>query len=61
MGTTVDVRAVGVTGDVTTLPLLPPPPAARAIGTTGDDKLRLNGRAIDVPAIPLDRAGWTLG
>lgn len=60
MGTMVDVRAVGVTGDVTTLPLLPPP-AARAIGTTGDDKLRLNGRAIDVPAIPLDSAGWTLG
>jgi hypothetical protein len=53
MGTIVDVKAVGVTGDVTTLL----PPATRAIGTTGDDKLRLKGRAMEVPAIPLDSTG----
>lgn len=43
MGTMVDVN-VGVTGEVMIPTLL-----LMAIGTTGDDKLRLNGRAIDVP------------
>lgn len=51
MGTTVDVSAVGVTGEVTTLA---PPPLLSGIGTIGDDKLRLSGRAIDVPAMPED-------
>lgn len=42
MGTMVDV-SVGVTGDVMT------PTLAEPIGMTGDDKLRLNGRDMDVP------------
>ena len=59
MGTMVDV-IVGVTGEVMIPTLL-----LMAIGMTGDDKLRLNGRAIevlpvaDIPCLPSLAACWS--
>lgn len=47
MGTMVDV-IVGVTGDVITPALL------NVIGTAGDERLRLNGRLIEVPVATVE-------